>query len=242
MKNKKIITGIIVIILLALGGYLSYYLKNRGNEKKAESTGVFTLLDDEKNLVYSEQTNVMPQARTQFEQKAKEAEELIKKGGDNEIMVVNYNDYALYNAYLGQYKKSYDAYLKSVALNDMLRATWMGFGDLLVKMKAYKSAEFAYNKIIEINPWEPLHYIKLLDLYKASGETEKIAETYKIGLEKTSTNIEGNTLLLARYAQWLEEQKSYDEAIKVYNELIKAQPDNKAAIEKKIEKINNLKQ
>jgi tetratricopeptide (TPR) repeat protein len=102
-------------------------------------------------------------------------------------------------------------------------------------MKAFKSAEITYKKAIELNKYIPESYNKLADYYKAVGDGAKVEATYKLGIETIKESMESDTLVLDAYAEWLAGEKRYDEAIKIYEQLIVKQPGNKAAIERKIE-------
>lgn len=217
------------------------YWQNKGKEKPAGNI-IFKILDDENSLVNFEYVELSQEASNQFEQKLKEAEENLAKGGGNEFMMVNYNNAALYKSYLGDYRAAYGYYLESLNLFKDLRITWLALGDLLIKMKAYQSAEAAYRKAVRLNPYDSLNYIKLADLYKITGQIEKISATFKDGLESTAKNVEGNTLLLTEYAKWLVEIKSYDQAILLYEQLKEKQPGNADSLDKAIEKLKKMKE
>ena len=69
----------------------------------------------------------------------------------------------------------------------------------------------------------------------------KVEETYKLAIETIEQSLENDTLVLDAYAEWLGVQKRYDEAISMYQQLIIKQPNNKAAIESKIDSLKKLK-
>ncbi len=238
--TKKLIIILIIFFAILVGSF--YYWQNFKNQDESEElteNKVFILLDDENNIILEEAVDIYPEARLQYEQKLKEIESNLDKGGDDDFLIANYSNFALYNNYLGNYKIAYDAYIKSLTINSKLRITWLSFGDLLVDMKAYKSADAAYNKAIELNRYDALNYIKLVNIFKILDDREKVEEIYKNGLEMTEKNISGGeTLLLDDYAEWLVKIKSYDEAILIYEKLKEKQPQNKEAIDKK---INNIK-
>jgi len=240
IKSKEIF--FIILILIIFGG--GYYLINKENNIKIKSdNSTFTLVDDKDKILFSEKLGLYPEARTQYEQKLKETEEKIKKGGDKDLMIDNYNNLGFYNAALGDYSGAYDAYIESLKMKDDFRITWMAFGDLLVKMKAYKSAEIAYNKARVLNEFNSASYIKLANLYKILNDNKKVEDYYKLGIEKIKNNIGGNDyeVILTEYVDWLVNNKRHDDAIFIYKEILVVNPDNKDIIERRIENINKLK-
>ena len=156
---------------------------------------------------------------------------------NEEQRLADFNNLAIYEKYLGNYRESYDAYLKSLELENRARVTWQNFADVLLKMQAMKSAEMVYKKSVELNKYIPESYVKLANYYRVIRDDKNTEETYKLAIETIKVSTESDTLVLSAYAEWLVEKKRYDEAIKIYEELIIKQPANKAAIERKIEKI-----
>lgn len=244
-KNNKILmtAGVVLMIaVIAAGGYWYYYNKNKNiadqkqNEKIAFITG-FVLLDDEKDLVWNEVVQLSDESRAQFETKVTEIKADLVTAKEKEQRLADYNNLAIYEKYLGNYREAYDAYLQSLNLESQARIAWQNFADVLLKMKAYKSAAMAYNQAIELNKYIPESYVKLADYYKVMGDSAKVEETYKTAISTIKESMESDTLVLDSYAEWLGLQKRYDEAIKFYQELIVKQPENKAAIERKIENL-----
>lgn len=230
-----IITVVIAILFSLSFGSLFYFKIRSGNLSKSD---VFTLLD--KKVILTEDKELTPETRKLYEDRANEAQaNLAKRGlpapaGDKDFFVANYGNLALYKSYLGEYSQSYELYLKTLELESKSRVIWMAFGDLLVRMKAYLSAEAAYKKALALNQYEPEGYIKLADLYRLTGAPEsKIEEVYKKGLE----NIVDNTLLLSEYAKRLSENGDNNRAIEIYEKLKELQPQNREALDREINKL-----
>lgn len=238
-KKYKIIIIACLVLIIAAGGW--WYFKNgrdnKQKEKIAFTTG-FTLLDDEKSLVWSEQVELDSKTGAQFEKKITEIKADLTAVKDKEQRLADYNNLAIYEKYLGNYQAAYNAYLESLNLESQARVAWQNLADVLLKMKAFKSAEMAYKKAVELNKYIPESYVKLADYYKVVGDNKKVEETYKLALEIIKESFESDTLVLDGYAEWLADKKRYDEAIKIYEELIIKQPGNKEAIERKIEGLN----
>ncbi|MBI2459131.1 MAG: hypothetical protein HYV53_01090 [Parcubacteria group bacterium] len=234
MQKYKILIVIILTLTIAAGGFW-YFNKNSGEKGRTAFETGFTLLDDEKNLIWTEAVELAPEARLQFENQIEKIKADLAVAKEKEQLLADYNNLAIYEKYLGHYRQSYDAYLESLKLESRARVAWQNLADVLLKVKAFKSAEFAYKKAIELNQYIPESYVKLADYYKAIGDGKKAEATYKLGLEAIKKSTEGDTLVLNDYAHWLAEQKRYEEAIEIWRQLEKKQPENKEAIERRIE-------
>ena len=238
MKKYKILIIACLVLIIAAGGWL-YLNKGDNNtdkyqEKIAFNTG-FVLLDDEKSLVSSEPVELSPEARDRFETEIAKIKADLAVQTLKEDRLAGYNNLGIYQKYLGNYREAYAAYLESLSLESQARVAWQNFADVLLKMKALKSAEMAYKKAVELNKYIPESYVKLADYYKAVRDDAQVEATYNLAITTIKESMESDTLVLTAYAEWLAAQKRYDEAIKVYQELIVKQPGNKEAIERKIE-------
>jgi len=238
MKKYKILIIACLVLIIAAGGWL-YLNKGDNNtdkyqEKIAFNTG-FVLLDDEKSLVSSEPVELSPEARDRFETEIAKIKADLAVQTLKEDRLAGYNNLGIYQKYLGNYREAYAAYLESLSLESQARVAWQNFADVLLKMKALKSAEMAYKKAVELNKYIPESYVKLADYYKAVRDDAQVEATYNLAITTIKESMESDTLVLAAYAEWLAGQKRYDEAIKIYQELIVKQPGNKEAIERKIE-------
>ena len=150
-KKYLIIIIIILVFIIAAGGlwYVRQVKKNAGQNKQKEkiafATG-FVLLDDEKKIVWSESVELAPEARAQFEKKITEIKANLALKTGKEDRLADFNNLAIYQKYLGNYRESYDGYLQSLKLESQARVAWQNFADVLLKMKAVKSAEMLIKK------------------------------------------------------------------------------------------------
>lgn len=239
IKNNKIIFIAVLALIIAGGSFLYFNNKNAGDnnqDKIAFETG-FVLLDDEKKLVWNEDVKISDEARAQYENKIKQIKADLAIAKDKDQRLADYNNLAIYEKYLGNYRESYNAYLESLKIESLARVAWQNMADVLLKMKAFKSAEMAYKKAVELNKYIPESYVKLADYYKIAADNAKIEETYKSAIETIKQSAESDTLILKDYAEWLVGEKRYDEAIKIYEQLTAKQPENKDAIKRIIEDL-----
>ena len=238
MKKYKILIIACLVLIIAAGGWL-YLNKGDNNtdkyqEKIAFNTG-FVLLDDEKSLVSSEPVELSPEARDRFETEIAKIKADLAVQTLKEDRLAGYNNLGIYQKYLGNYREAYAAYLESLSLESQARVAWQNFADVLLKMKALKSAEMAYKKAVELNKYIPESYVKLADYYKAVRDDAQVEATYNLAITTIKESMESDTLVLDAYAEWLAEEKRYQDAIKILEQLIVKQPGNKEAIERKIE-------
>ena len=237
-KKYRIIIIAGLILAIAAGGYW-YFNKNtggNGKEKTAFSTG-FTMLDDEKSLIWSETAQLQAEARAQFEKMVAAIKADLAVAVEKEQRLADFNNLAQYQTYLGNYREAYDAYLESLKIESRARVAWQNLADVLLKMKAFKSAEMAYKKAVELNKYIPESYVKLADYYKAMGDDKNVEAAYKLGILTIKESTESDALILDAYAEWLAGEKRYEEAVKIYQDLMAKQPANKAAIKRRIEAL-----
>jgi tetratricopeptide (TPR) repeat protein len=230
-SSKRNLILVLVIVLAGLSAAAFFYF-NRADRNLNESP-FFVMLD--KDIITSAESKFSLEMKETFRQKIEEANKEIRPDAAKDALITAYGNRALYQTYLGEYENAYNSYLKSLELNSQSRVQWLALGDLLVKMKAYKTAENAYGKAKIINAYEPQVYLKLADLYKISAldDKEKIKKLFEEGL----ANIADNTLLLDAYARWSADAGDKTKAIELYQQLIKLQPGNAEALNREIDKL-----
>ncbi len=241
--NKKAFYSIVIILIIILGGFF-YYNYNKSQENKKNSDKIFVLVENEDDILLSEDLNLMPELEKQYKEKLQEAQNNLKQAGEitdenKEAIQSYYNNIALYNSYLGNYKEAYDNYLISLKLYPDDRIVWLALGNLLMKMQAFESAEKAINEGLRWNPYDNFGWTKKIALYEAwLGNTpesaQKIDAIYKEAIQKTNND----QLLVNNYADWLAKIGRKEEAIQMYKKLIEIAPENEEAINRKINNLN----
>lgn len=246
IKSKKIIiiAGALILVVVFALFYLNKADNNSVNEPVMSKNAVFTLLDAKEGLIWNKEADLAPEAKNFYLAKIKNIKSKISNEKKESELVVLYNNLALYESYLGEYRASYESYLKTLKLKNDYRVVWLSLGDLLAKMKAFKSAEAAYEKAISLNKYITLNYIKLADLYKKenSKNYDKIEGAYKRGIANTEQALnEENGNLLKEYAVWLGDIGRNKQAIEIYEKLKEKQPQNQQAIDREINKLKKVK-
>ena len=235
VKKKNLFLGAILLALLVIVGLLWTY----NNQKSPLITSEhFELLDDKDDiLLYKDlsEINIMTDAVEHYNNKIVEMETELADINDDELRKAYYEDLAFYHSSLGHYEVAYEYYVKSLDLSFVNRKTWLSFGELLVNMQAYKTAEVAFTKANEINPYEELNNIKIVDLYKKTDRSqEDIIAVYNQGIDL----IEAPTVLLKNKAEYYEDLELYREAINAYKEWARVS-EHKEYIENKIKKLED---
>lgn len=230
LKNKKLFFIVFVILAAIIIGFWVY---QRSNKIDLPESSVFRVTDKKSEVVLQENPDLTPEARKLYEDRAKESKDNIAKGGNIDFLATNYNNLGMYQTYLGKYKEAYGAYIKVLEMEKTVRVSWLGLGDLLVKMKAYKSAENAYDKAMALNPYDPIIYSKQANMYKILNKNDMVKQSYENGIKQ----IESNAVLLDEYSAWLASTKDYQGAISLLEQQKVKQPANSKAIDRKIEQI-----
>ncbi|NOR79592.1 MAG: tetratricopeptide repeat protein [Methyloprofundus sp.] len=106
------------------------------------------------------------------------------------------------------------------ANKDNIAATIV-LSDLYVAEKKYKSAIKLLNTLIEKQPGSVLVRRKLAKIYLTLGESNKALSVYQQGLQVLPGNIRLSLALTSLY----EKQKLYAEAVKIYEQLHRQNPD-----------------
>lgn len=229
-----LITLSLTIILIILGIFIFDSLQKKSQLSQSQ---VFSLVENPENLILEIKPNLAQNAITEYQKRIIRIEEeigrkTIETEPDTDFWVVNYNNLAIYKSYLGYYKEAYELYLKSLELEDR-KMTWLALGDVLAKMQAFESGELAYNKALAKNELDPATYIKLVNLYRKSGQNEKQAAIFEKAMEKTG----GHSLIIDEYAEYLVGIGENEKAILMYEKLKELQPGNREAIDRKIDKL-----
>jgi len=229
LNNKKIIILFIFILGFSVAGVL--YWARFYNDKQ-EDNKIFIIKDDKSLILWQDEPkNLTQDSKTVYEQRIEE----IKKDLENAVlgvdeMYVYYSNMALYQSYLGQYRQSYDNYLKAIEYKPENRVLWVGLADLLVLMNAPKSAEEAYLKALELNIGAEDTIIKLAEFYEKfyPEEPEKAKKVFLDSLEILMEK----TRVVRAYAKFLERQKDFVGASEQYKTLMELEPENKDNYEK----------
>ena len=235
LNNKKfIIIGLLVVALL-------FVLFLVSNNSKLPDNSKFSLLDKESDILLSEDVFLLEEVRKNFEENAlKWKTDAEKNAWDGDDLVVAYNNRALFHSYLGEYKTAYDLYLESINIKPEFRLTWVSLGDLLVLMRAYKSAEASYVEAISLNKFDHLQYLKLANLYKITefGTDSQVFDTYKLALENMENSTANKEPIYRDYIRFLDQTGLSEEATIVRAEFEQYQESGGIGIDPEFDDLN----
>ncbi len=236
IKSKKTIFALIGIFVLALIAVFAF----RGNrEDETYISKNFKILDEDTEIIWSaEPQNFNEESLEVFRQRINDIELELENAvlGIDEFEVYHSN-LGLYYSYFGDYKSSYENYLKAIDYKSENRVIWVGLADILVFMNAPKSAEFAYLKALELNPGAEDTIIKLGLFYEKfhPEEPEKARKVFEDSLEI----ILEKTRVVRVFAEWLERHGDYKGAIEQYEILTELEPENAENYRRKMEELRN---
>ncbi len=236
MQNKKIKIIIITIValIIAVGIFYAFYINK--SDQKGE---FFQIIDNKENIIWSEDTGLDQESRSIYEQRIN----VIQNELIHETEIINltayYSDLGVLYRYLGDYRSSYDSYMKSLEVGPELRRTWLNLGDTLVEMRAYQSAEKAFQKAIELFNYDTLGYKKLAELYAKiyPDDTNKTRQVYEDGLVILENSASEDVSFFKHYAKWLVSVGEKEEAINIYEKLKIKEPENAEAYERDIREL-----
>ena len=235
-KINNLIIVIVIVIVLFIGTIFVLINRNTG---ELPQTGHFQIIDEIDQIILNQniedmENKIMPEALEFYNSEVLKLENLISITNDEMIRRDYFNDIAKYLNNLGRYEEAYKYYLMSLDISYIQRLTWINLADLLVKMKAYKSAEVAYLKANDINAFAEENYIKLAKLYiLLNYNIDDIIEIYDKGI----SIMQKPKLILDEKAKFLEANDMLEDAINTYEKLLDV-IDNKEWVQSKIDKLN----
>lgn len=230
--NKKQYS-IFIFVAFIVAVALAYFIFFKSKAEAPVITGehaVFSLQDNSDIVAWHENTNVDETSRTEFNKRINDLQQKIDNETNVDALLDHYVNISLYYKYLGDYQNAYEYALKALEIDSNFRRSWLNLGDILVKMKAYNSAELAYKKSIELFNYDDIGWKKLIALYniKEPDNYDLIKSTYEDALAILRNNSEDEMPLLKQYAQWLDDSGKSREARDIYDELIEKDGANAA--------------
>ncbi|OHA83546.1 MAG: hypothetical protein A2408_02280 [Candidatus Yonathbacteria bacterium RIFOXYC1_FULL_52_10] len=138
---------------------------------------------------------------------------------------------------IGDGEKAYQALIHASVVDPAKSLAFLNMGSLLIKVKAYASAEKAIKIGVEKEPQFPQTHLALVSFYVVYEPTEvkKIENAFSFALERTGRN----ETILKEYATWLEGQGKVPQAITAWKEVLGQNPANAFAVTEKIKKLES---
>ena len=138
---------------------------------------------------------------------------------------------------IGDGEKAYQSLIHASAVDPTKSLAFLNMGSLLVKVKAYASAEKAIKIGVEKEPQFPQTHLALIAFYAVYEPTEvkKIENAFSFALERTGRN----ETVLKEYATWLEGQGRIPQAITTWKEVLAQNPANASSVAEKIKKLES---
>ena len=110
-------------------------------------------------------------------------------------------------------------------LQEINSNTWKQLANLNEAAEQWQQAQKNYEKLIEIYPRKTINYLKLSQIFKNQN---KINEAVAICRKLFNLNPQQPFLFLKQYGNLLYQNKQYNQAIKIFNKAIEANPDDSA--------------
>lgn len=130
---------------------------------------------------------------------------------------------------IGEGKGAYEHLLRAAKIDPVNSVTYQSMGVLFESLKAYNAAEESFKKAIKTQPHIVQNHLSLINFYQRQNfDKETIDQAFTESLKTTNKNIN----ILKEYAQWLEGEKRWTDALLAWQEVL--DQNFEPAVEKKV--------
>ncbi|MFC1613039.1 tetratricopeptide repeat protein [Patescibacteria group bacterium] len=167
-----------------------------------------------------------------FEESEKEFEKYLALG----LAWKGLADRTMDNNHYQQALNIYESAIDSSERKNMIAL--MNAGNMSVYLGDYQKAEKYYNECVNLAPGDVVPYLKLMELYryKMKKNSDEIVQMLDRGIKKMFYPL----ILILRKASYLKEIGQYEEALKVYNDLVSDDPESEAKYGGQIREIEDM--
>lgn len=207
----------------------------RFNNKGTKSTSIQKTLADVARNLNAEQKKIY----TDKISKALEFKKSLNPSQENyKTEIVNLYTYLAQQYHgLGQLQAAWDYYqlaLKEDPKNDQI---FVGLSEVLNEAKDLNGAAQMLDQALEANPKNQDAWIRYINLRKTLGSSQQdINNLYFQALDKTGRNID----IVKKYATFMEEQGKYSEAVSLWQEAAKINPNSSALYLQEVARLQKL--
>lgn len=240
MKEKKIVLGVLAVLIILFGGYKAYstYLK------KVQQDGVKEVIQKTASIEeYDRSTKTLErlelgsvddlrklsdgsETQNTYIERLKNILSLLDSAKTEPDIADATMSVAFYLNLLGQKDKAIVQYEYFLTKRPGHSTTLDNLGFIYIDLKDYVKAEEYFKKNIEFSPNFSKGYIDLSDLYQ-TGMPEKKTEVVSViqeGINKTKG--QEKQTLVEYLAEFYDREKEYARALEQYQELLKINPNN----------------
>jgi tetratricopeptide (TPR) repeat protein len=198
----KRIKLLIIVIVALLIGFVSYSVITRNNNKV------------EGNVALQQYKESLPKLKKKAQENPDDY--IVNKEYAYALYVTNNNDEAI------------EIYKKVVDLNPQDSTSLNNLANLYRKSKNFTEARAYYERSISVLPKQVNAYVNLSHML--IYDTEEKEKGYEVFIEAINNNPD-NTNLKLMLAKTYEQQKEYEKAILIYEEILEKDPGNLGAVE-----------
>ncbi len=229
--NKKIIYFVIIIVVILAAAGLFWRSKYQGLKIQQKTT----LPNVERNLT-AEQKKIYTDKIAKGEEYLKNLKPQDKNFSQEQLNTYMYLGQLYYG--LGDLQKSKEMYELALKNDPKNEQVLVGISSALVEAKDLYGAQAILEKALENSPKNPDVWLRYIQLRNDTGASfGDINQIYTTALEKT----ERKTDIITSYAQFQEKNNHIAEAISLWQEALKAYPNNAVMYQQEINRLQNLK-
>ncbi len=217
MKTKYKVIAILVVLALLL----IYLLVNTNMNDGGYEVGLVSSEKDT-SLTY----NPLYTDKRVDETKAKIADHESKLGTEGNNDYNSHIDIALLYSNLGDGAKVLEHLNVAIKIEPNNPLAYDNAGTMLERVGAYKSAEAAFNKALEVDPDFAYTHMLVIDLHKSylNSSFEVREQVYKDALTQTNNDLQ----IMKEYAVFLSDSGKLQESVQLWQQIIDLEPDQTA--------------